>query len=508
MMESSPLTVVDVLKEISKAFLLLLLWVILIFILIVTLPFLAVAFILRTTEATIYRFKYNVEKLPSQDVLYTMTKPENRMFIAGFLQVNGEMHINQLRMLIQQNLINRVDENQKKLYPKATQHIHPGYINYYWKEDACFDIENHVYALTDSPIASEHELKTLIGDHCSKPLQDELQRSPWEFVLIPYINSNGIHKSVVLFKLAHAIGDGSALAYFLLNFLADHNDNTASGSIVKKFSEIDRKLLTIKGLLQLPLAYLRLALMATDTNTLHSFQLTGNKHVTWSKPIDLKKIKNVKNNLHTTVNDVLVGNFAKTMHDYFEKHQFNKCTTATAKINKKFRQTFSAVIPVDTRTSIAEAEHFENHVAGVVVPISTAPNDVLTSIKDTKKTLDDMKHLAVPLSMDLGWRYFSFLLPAFLARIFVYNMLDKTTAIISNIIGPQYEISIDGHTVDFLTFWPPQTNNETVGVSFCSYDGNVTVGLQVDSAVMLDPHEIVTMYEDNLHQLVNTISGA
>ena len=68
--------------------------------------------------------------------------------------------------------------------------------------------------------------------------------------------------------------------------------------------------------------------------------------------------------------------------------------------------------------------------------------------------------------------------------------------LLSNVPGPQSEISIAGAKVDFLTCWPPQKDNIGLGVSMTSYNGTVRVGVGSDHAILENPKELANKLDD------------
>lgn len=356
-------------------------------------------------------------------------------------------------------------------------------------EDKYFDISDHVYYIQEEPVKSESELQALISQHLYGQFPVNPTRSPWEFALIPYICPSLIPKTMVVFRLKHAIADGSSLAYFLINQLADSSNQT--GTMVKKFTQKERVWLNFKALWYLPWTYVKIMFQPEDNNMLHSRKLTGVKKYIWSQPIELDCVKRIKNKLNGTVNDVLMGCLSKSVRDYM-------ITTAPESNKPISKQSFTTIFAVDTRSSISEAQYFRNQVAGIVLQLPTGLENTTDIVTKTKSMFDQVKFSGEPISINVGWHFLSFLLPAAISKFFVFKQVSKTTASISNLMGPQFPVSIRGHCIDFLCFWPPGTYTQTMSFSFCSYNEQIRLGLEVDSGVMQDPTVLIRNFESTI----------
>ena len=467
------------------------LWIILIGLLAILLPLIILVVFLKSAEAVVYYCKYGATPIRSVDMLWTFQTPQNRMNISGAMQLDGSVDLDIFRGIVKERLIEKKNEKSGKLvYPQATQYLMAGYINYYWASVERYDIKDHVYYLRKDPVQSEEELRETISKHVNQNLSgSETDKSPWDIVLIPYCTSNnGLEKTVAVFRLKHAIADGSALAYFLINQLADAGNQT--GTMVKKFTQRQRMLLNLKAVWYLPLVYGRIMLHPVERNRLYTTDLSGTKKHAWSKAINLELVKKVKNQMGATVNDVLVGCLSKSIGDYLNQQQ-----------KQQKQQQFTAIFAVDTRSSVSEAQYFRNQVAGVVFRLPTNIPDVRGSIRQTKKQFDKVKDIGEPISTNLGWHFLSFLLPARISKFFVFDQVRKTTASVSNLMGPQYSVSINGHQIDFVTFWPPGTYTQTVSFSFCSYNEQIRLGVETDTACMENPLPLIQSFENVIDSL-------
>ena len=66
----------------------------------------------------------------------------------------------------------------------------------------------------------------------------------------------------------------------------------------------------------------------------------------------------------------------------------------------------------------------------------------------------------------------------------------KTTAVMTNVIGPKEKMQFLGSTVEQSLFWVPQSGSVGLGVSILSYGGGVQFGVVADTALCPDPQQV------------------
>ena len=71
----------------------------------------------------------------------------------------------------------------------------------------------------------------------------------------------------------------------------------------------------------------------------------------------------------------------------------------------------------------------------------------------------------------------------------------KTSAVLSNTPGPREPVYFAGSKIAGVVPWVPAAGTIGMGIDMMSYNGAVTVSLQVDPGVVPDPHTIIADYE-------------
>jgi hypothetical protein len=77
----------------------------------------------------------------------------------------------------------------------------------------------------------------------------------------------------------------------------------------------------------------------------------------------------------------------------------------------------------------------------------------------------------------------------------------KVSAVMTNVPGPREPVYLAGSRVAGVLGWVPAGGEIGVGLSIFSYDGRLTVGLQVDAGLVPDPEVILAALGDELAAL-------
>jgi hypothetical protein len=77
----------------------------------------------------------------------------------------------------------------------------------------------------------------------------------------------------------------------------------------------------------------------------------------------------------------------------------------------------------------------------------------------------------------------------------------RATAVVTNIAGPREEVSLAGVTLRGFTAWVPSTGPVGVGLSICSYAGQLLLGVAVDEARVPDSDLLLAALHDEVADL-------
>ena len=433
-----------------------------------------------------------LERMKPQDGMWLQDTPANLMIVNSVITVD-RMDLATLRRLWQERVI---EAGGGERYPRFTKRVVTGPRGVCWQEHFDFDIAEHVF---EAPVAEEidskEKLQDYVGELASKPLPRELPL--WQLQLIPELAPD---VSAVITRIHHCMADGIALVPVLFS-LMDRDDPAVDAFANPQPAEVGagksgRNKIAV-GLAAAAVGgpvLLGKAIAPRDKSPLHGPECSGTKRVAWSDEIDLGTIKELKNVLGATVNDVLMACVAGAFQRYAESHLHEPL--------KRFRVS----MPVNVRWP-TEPLLMENRFATVLLKLPIGVRDVRQRVLATKQRMDRLKRSVEPIVMFGAQNILLHTLPSKVGRKLVNFYANKTTCVLTNVPGPQVPVSAGGRRVRGMVFWVPQRDLIGIGVSIFSLAGSLRVGVIADTALLPDPGALIAAFEDEFEALRGALAG-
>lgn len=448
------------------------------------LPFCFTILVARKLEEILYSILYGAAHFKVEETPWLKDSVKNRTDINGLLMLDGPLHIKTFQDLMNRKLINsRHKDTGRLLYPRATRYVHTGYLNYYWIPEKNFKLEEHVYEWSDNPCRSKSQLQDLVSMLAERPLRTRDNRSPWEFILVRCKDTDGAMKTGIVIRMSHCLADGSSLMYFLINHLCDdskNNEYLAGPSHQLTCSQ--RAFIYTKSTALYPYNMLRQVApqWAKATSLLcPESSLSGKKRYIYTRPISLDLVKMIKTKLNVTVNDVILGCLATSLHNYFRKK------------NERAPDNFIACVPLDTRLSIEEAKEFGNKINVTMLPLPTSSADSIKNIMEIHERMKVRKESMEAISIRIGLRLAASILPNGLIQQVLRTSIRNSPMVVSNVQGPSHELILSGRKLTSLVFWPPGKDHLGSSVSIMSYNGSIYIGALSDVNILKNPEKLV-----------------
>lgn len=402
-----------------------------------------------------------------------------------------------------------------------------------WVADRHFDLARHVLREklpACAPGAQELALQERVAELASQPL--DRSRPLWQFHLIEHYTSlDGLRGSAMILRIHHCIADGIALLGVIMAMAdggapppvpGEQGADTAPrdaqawmvGSVLAPLTHLAVRALGalgdgaarslgrlnqpggglglergieagVKGSLDMARLLLQvagdsaaLALMPDDSATRLKGKSCGRKKVAWCQPIALDEVKAVGKALGCSLNDVLLSCLAGALGGYLKSHGDDVAG-----------QDIRAMVPVNLREpapSPALGNHFG--LAPLLLPIGIS--NPVERVFEVRRRMAALKGSYQPL-LAFGLLAVAGLLPKPGQDAMLDIFSKKTTAVMTNVPGPQGKLRFCGATLEQTMFWVPQSGDVGLGVSILSYGGGVQFGVITDSALCPQPQRIV-----------------
>lgn len=415
-----------------------------------------------------------------------MDVPTNLMMITGVLSFDDQVDWDQLRKLVAERLVDRYPRfRQRAVEPKIP-------LGRPCWEDVAVDLDRHLVrtALPAGPggaRAGHQELQDLVSRLMSSPLDRTVPL--WQFHLV----DGGAGGSAIIARLHHCIADGISLARVLLSLgddpvevdIREHVAPRPAPPPATGFGRIAQIVAAVSLLVVRILTFIRVVTLPADPRTALKGQLGTAKRAAWSASVPLEDIRAVGRATDTTINDVLVAAMAGALRRYLHSHD-GVVDDVRAAIPFNLR-------PLDQPV----ATTLGNQFGLVFLPMPLTRASPHERLRQVSARMDALKQSEEPtviyaVANALGR------VPPQVERAVVEILARKATLVLTNVIGPEEPMLMAGVPVTDVMFWVPQSGRVALGASILSYAGNVTVGLAVDPAVVVDPDEIVAAFAEEL----------
>jgi WS/DGAT/MGAT family acyltransferase len=232
----------------------------------------------------------------------------------------------------------------------------------------------------------------------------------------------------------------------------------------------------------------RMLVRPADPKTVLKGPLGVAKRAAWSRAIPVADVKTISRRIGGTVNDVLLTAVTGALRRYL-----------LFRGDKPDGKDVNAMVPVNLRP-LSEADELGNRFGLIYLALPIGEGDPTERLRLVKKRMDAIKKTPEPfvafqILNALG------LAPAEVADLVVNMFGSKSTAVMTNVVGPKQAVWFAGRRVKDMMFWVPQSGRMGLGVSIFSYDGHVVVGVATDAGLVPDPERIATLFEDEMDAL-------
>lgn len=427
--------------------------------------------------------------------------PTNHMHVGGVAVIQGSLKFEDFRATIQRR-IHLIPSLRKRLV------FVPFSVDYpYWVDDPDFDLDLHLHRVALPNPGSWKELRAVASQIFSEPL--DKSRPLWSFTFIegldsiPQLPEGSV---AIVSKIHHVAIDGMAGA----GILSIMFDMTPEPFIDKHEDDFDPKPLpndltliakSTAGFAKNPLKFPKLIAEAVGSTIKAGF-LTRARHLEpptspfsaphtplngiisarrkWNTAIlSLARIKNLKNIMECTLNDVMLAICAGALRRYLEEK---------GKLPKK---PLVAHVPISTGEMGGNGS---NNLSMMLVQLATDIEDPIERLEVIHentvrgktyqgalgaKTLSNMAEV-VPFGVanQAAKLYTRFHLSELHSPVF--------NVTITNVPGPQIPLYLNGHQLESIMGMAPIIDGMGLIITIFSYNGQVTISPTSDARTMPD----------------------
>jgi len=255
-----------------------------------------------------------------------------------------------------------------------------------------------------------------------------------------------------------------------------------------------------------PFRFFSIILMSSDPPNIlkvkRGEEISLEKSVAMSQPIDLDRIKNVGRAINGTVNDVVVATTALAIRNFMLERFDND--------ESKLPSFIRCILPISLRAPVSKNIELDNRISAVFLSLPLReqnPKKMLVSVKrqtDRLKSFPDafiVYGLIAPRALLVYW------LPTSMFMKIQYWFYSKCTILLSNVPGRRKEGYFGGSKVKDMCFWVPMMGSGAVGLSIYSYVDHVVFSCLSDPEVLDSPSTLCEEYVKAFDHLERMVLG-
>jgi diacylglycerol O-acyltransferase len=415
------------------------------------------------------------ERLSRADAArWHMGTPTNPMVIGALLLLERRLTLEGLEALVRDKLVP---------HRRFRQHVVESPHRFgapRWRDDAAFDLRQHVRRLDPEGPVDAATLLGLVGERMNAPLPRE--RSPWTFELVDLLPVG----SALLVRIHHCIADGRALVA-LLQQLSDEGAEQGFGTgeerspirSSSKPTRAHRFFGQFAGLF-------RLFALSRDPVSLLRRPLNGRKCVAWSEAIPLEPIKAIAAAHGHHLADVLLTGVAGALDRYAREHG-------------EIPRSVHALLPV-AAPSKASAGELGNHYASVFVSLPAAVDDPRARLATIARDMTVLRSSGQSRIASSLMRVAGSVAPGIERRAMRWGAR-RASLVVSSLAGPKTALHLAGQPLGAIVIWAPAAATVGLSVTLFGYAGAIRLGVLTDSAVIDRPEQLVLAFQAALDEL-------
>ncbi len=372
-----------------------------------------------------------------------------------------------------------------------------------WEAAEDFSVAEHLKRARLRAPGDDAQLHRYVSKQADHPLDPG--RPLWQAHLIDGYRTG----CAILLRTHHALADGTALIQALLTLVDDPSGDshpgqlplaaageaqawmgTAArraghlastllggwGSALTRPSRAVESFLSVTGNARL---LTRAAFEGQDDPSVLRGPLSGTKHLTWSSPRALDEVRRAGRRAGATVNDLALAAIAGALRRYLlDRGQDVAQLTAVVPVNLR---------PLDQPMDPQQGNQFG--LAFVRLPVAEPERDA--RLAKVKEAMGRVKatHEPVIIYSVLGAMAQT---PSQVEQAWLDLFARRASTVITNIAGPKEPVAIAGVPLCGFVAWVPCTGPIGVGLSVCSYAGDLVLGVAVDRALVPDSAALLT----------------
>ena len=428
---------------------------------------------------------------------YNFYVGESHLVGVVIFKLKGCMSLQELRSLVRDRIVNYKNKTGKLAYCSFRQVVRYKFFLPTWVEATDYNINDHIVEVeledTGKPSLQQFlSTEYTNGISFDKPL--------WKFFLIRSKNeTNSFH---IAMTGHHCGADGFSFINLWINYLCDtprvdsvlmtdQKKLALSGSLKTSYQQLSINLAT---LFISPVYMVEECIRATwPIHKLFHSNANGTKLSAFDTSLDFEKVRFIKNQTRTKVNDVFMAILTQAIEKY---------TLKRGKFDRTDAYLGMGMLKNDF-DSISMSN--DNH-KGVIILIPLATKGFHQQLERICFDMNKLKNSLYPFFFEnCVFQLTALPLPLKL-KLPLMKMTGPTVGNFANLPGPKNPLFVAGRELTEVSIFVPPSSKQTLGVCFLTYAGRLSVAVHVDTANFSDAGDFCEVIKESLDEVFSELS--
>jgi len=445
--------------------------------------------------------------MPAADAAWLhMDRRTNPMVVNALLTLGGTPEVDEVARLLERRFV--------APFPRFRQKVADPLGRPAFEDDPSFDVASHVHRMALPAPGDRAALEALVGDLITPPLDHS--RPLWHVYLIEGFDGG----AALLWRIHHCIADGIALSQVLLS-TADEIDGALQPApprdgegVLGRLTAVPRGIASAARRLggvavhegmeslahpdhvrELAGSALRDASTAvkllaapSDAQTGLRAPLSGSRRVAWSKHFPLAAIRAAGRRRGATINDVVVAALVGALQEHLGR-------------DGELPEEIHTMVPFNLRPLDEPIPaDLGNAFALILLALPLGRLEPEERLREVHRLMAGIKNsheapIAYGMINAMG------LTPPWVEDRVLGYFTDKASLVVTNVPGPRTPLSFAGAPITGVLVWAPCSGSLGMTVSIFSYNGELTVGFMLDTALAVEPESLARTYEAELRRI-------
>jgi diacylglycerol O-acyltransferase / wax synthase len=454
----------------------------------------------------------NREQFSNADhALLRFDSPTNWMINTALIIFETRLTVDELLAVFQRSMLAHYRFQQKVVRPYHSSG------KAYWEDDDRFDLRHHISLIRTSLPGEPRYIKDIISKLMSVGLNPTIPL--WQSYLI----ENYGNGSALILRVHHSIADGASLVNVLLSMTqmqpglvpveapaaqnghkkrSNPNGQGESprtmqfvGKLIETGLEIFSDVESVRDSIRLGSSAVNsiMEIVFNPMEPANNFRgrVGSAKLATWSPEISLERVKEIGKSYNSTINDVLLCAVTGALREYILQLDENNPppeihTLVPVDMRREYR-----VAELRSLTGMTPQNELGNQVGATLLKLPLDIVDPVQRLEIIHQSMDLLKASGEAIAT-YGLVGFLGAVPAEVQDLATRFWFSKSSAVMTNVVGPNKKLYMANAPIDTLIGWVPMFGPLGLGVSIFSYDKKVWIGVAVDQGLIPDPEIIIS----------------